>query len=114
MADDATFTKTELLAKLRDVEKQLYSRRVEKQVEPLPLEERQKFVASRLHLTAVIAKVNASLMRDIREDLEGQSASLRQGIADLDGSLRSLTSAKQWASAVNGVIGLLGRVVGLL
>lgn len=114
MPDDVTFTKTELLAMLRDVEQRLYSSKVEKQVAPLSLEERQQFVASRLHLTAVIAKLNASLMRDIREDLDAQSASLRRGIADLDGSLKSLTNAKQWASAVNGVITLLGNVVSLL
>ena len=116
MADDQVqaFTKTELLEGLRDVEKQLYNRKVEQQVQPLSLAERQQFVAARLHLTSIIATLNASLMRDIREDLEAQSASLRQGISDLDGSLRALTNAKQWASAVNGVIGLLGKIVSLL
>lgn len=114
MADDATFTKSELLSMLRDVEKQLYSRKVEQKIAPLSVEERQQFVASRLHLTSVIATLNAALMRDIREDLDAQSASLRQGIADLDGSLKALTDAKQWASAVNGVITLLGNVVSLL
>lgn len=111
---DTTFTKTELLALLRDIEKRLYSRKVEKQIEPLDLEERQQFVSARLHLTSVIATVNAALMRDIREDLQAQSASLRQGITDLDGSLTKLTAAKQWASAINGVVGLLGNVVSLL
>lgn len=111
---DTTFTKTELLELLRDIEKRLYSRKVEQQIEPLDLVERQQFVAARLHLTAVIATVNAALMRDIREDLDAQSASLRQGITDLDGSLKTLTGAKQWASAVNGVISLLGNVVSLL
>jgi hypothetical protein len=108
------FTKTELLASLRAVESRLYSPAVEAKVKPLSADQRQQFVAERLHLTAVITQLTASLMKDIREDLDRQSPALRQGIDGLAGSLNDLDDAAQWAGAVSSVIGLIGKVISFL
>lgn len=109
------YTKTELLAALRAIEDRLYSSEVEAKIKAtLTPDQIQAFVAARLHLTAVIAQVNAALMSDIREDLEKQSGPLRQGIGDLTTSLNRLEGAVEWAKAVNGLIGLLGQVVPLI
>lgn len=110
----ATYTKTELVATLRDLRQQLYSPQVEARVKELNFTERQDFVAARLHLTELITEVNQALMRDIREELEKQSPALRQGIASLKGSLDRLNAADQWAAAVNQVVGVLGRIVPLI
>lgn len=110
----ATYTKTELVATLRDLRQQLYSPQVEARVKELDFSDRQDFVAARLHLTELITEVNQALMRDIREELEKQSPALRQGIASLKGSLDRLNAANQWAGAVNQVVGVLGRIVPLI
>lgn len=108
------FTKTELLAALRSLEERLYHRDWVEQVKRLPLEDRQQFAASRLHLTAMVTRLNASLMRDIRERLEACTAELRTGIGELQGVLADLEKAAGWAEAVNRLLAVLGRVIPLL
>lgn len=103
-----------LLDALRTIEVQLYGIEVVQQVQPLPDEERQAFVAARLHLTSVINQLNTAQLSNIADQLEQQSSELRQGIQALQKSLGTLTGAAGWASAINGVIGIIGKVIPLL
>lgn len=109
-----TCTKTGLLAHLRGLERQLYSQEVVAKVKQQPKDQQLAFAQARLHLTDVIAKLNASLMREIREKLEAQSTELQEGIDRLSSSLGKLEGAVSWASAVNSVIGTLGKIIPLL
>jgi hypothetical protein len=108
-------TAEQVLARLRDLELQLFSLPVIEQVKQLPsAAEKQAFVAARLHLTAVVAQLNAAVLGDIRSQLEQESTALRQGIGDLTDSLDRLQGAVGWAAAINSVIGVVGQVVSLL
>lgn len=109
------FTKAGLLAQLRELEKRLYSQRVVARVKKdLTSEQQQDFARSRLHLTEVIARLNASIWKDIRQQLEAQSQSLQTGVDSLSGSLAKLEGAAGWAKAVNGIIGIVGKALVLL
>ncbi|HEX9667932.1 MAG TPA: hypothetical protein VGC93_00490 [Thermoanaerobaculia bacterium] len=104
----------ELLARLRLLENQLYSSEVVEQAKQLPDDEKQSFASGRIHLTTLITELNTAELASIREQLEAEGAALVQGIDDLNGSLARLENANSWAQALNGVIGLLGKVVPLL
>ncbi len=103
-----------LLDGLRTIEVQLFSIEVVNEVQQLTAPEKQAFVAARLHLTSVINQLNTAQLSDIADELEQEAPELRTGIQDLQGSLDKLTGAAGWASAVNGIIGVIGQVVPLL
>ena len=103
-----------LLNALRKIESELFSFQVVQQVQQLSDEEKQAFVAARLHLTAVIDQLNTAQLSDIAGRLEQQSGALRDGIQGLQKSLNTLTGASGWAAAVNGIIGVIGQVIPLL
>lgn len=107
-------TKKGLLAHLRGLENQLFTQEVVAKVKQQPSDQQLAFAQARLHLTSVIAKLNATLMKEIRQKLEAQSAELQQGIDRLAGSLGKLEGAVGWAKAINGVISTLGKLVPLL
>ncbi len=110
-------TKSGLLAHLRALESQLYSQEVVDQVKAMfkdQPDQQLAFAQSRLHLTAIIATINASLLREIREGLEAQTEELQQGMDQLSDSLGRLEAAAGWAKAVNGVINTLGKIVSLV
>jgi hypothetical protein len=77
-------------------------------------DEQLAFAQSRLHITATITTLNATLLREIRESLEAQAEELQQGIDQISGSLGRLEAAVDWAKAVNGVISTLGKIVSLM
>lgn len=104
----------QLLDSLRTVEIQLFSIEVVQQVQQLTDPEKQAFVAARLHLSSVINQLNTAQLSQIADKLEQHAAELRQGIQDLDRSLNGLTGAAGWASAVNGVVGIIGQIIPLL
>lgn len=104
----------QLLDSLRTIEVELFSIEVVDQVQQLSDTEKQAFVAARLHLTSVINTLNTAQLSDIADKLEQHSGELRTGIQDLEGSLSTLTGAAGWASAVNGIIGVIGQVIPLL
>jgi hypothetical protein len=104
----------QLLDSLRTIEVELFSIEVVDQVQQLSDAEKQAFVAARLHLTSVINMLNTAQLSDIADKLEQNSGELRTGIQDLEGSLNTLTGAAGWASAVNGIIGVIGQVIPLL
>jgi hypothetical protein len=103
-----------LLDSLRTIEVELFGIEVVQQVQQLSDAEKQEFVAARLHLTSVINELNTAQLSDIADKLEQQSGELRTGIQSLEKSLGSLTGAAGWASAVNGIIGVIGKVIPLL
>ena len=104
----------ELMAQLRLLENQLYSSEVVEQAKQLPEEEKQSFASGRIHLTTLITELNTAELASIREQLEAEGPALVQGVDDLNSSLAHLENANSWAQALNGVIGLLGKVVPLL
>ena len=104
----------QLLDSLRTVEIQLFSIEVVQQVQQLTDPEKQAFVAARLHLSSVINQLNTAQLSQIADKLEQHAAELRQGIQDLDHSLSGLTGAAAWASAVNGVVGIIGQIIPFL
>lgn len=104
----------QLLDSLRTIEIQLFSFEVVDQVQQLADADKQAFVAARLHLSSVINQLNTAQLSDIADKLEQCSSQLRTGIQDLEGSLNTLTGAVGWASAVNGIIGVIGQVIPLL
>ncbi len=101
----------QLLDGLRTIEVQLYGIEVVQQVQQLPDADKQAFVAARLHLTSVINQLNTAQLSDIADSLEKHSAELQTGIQALGKSLGDLTGASSWASALNGIIGVLGQVI---
>ncbi|MCB1053936.1 MAG: hypothetical protein KDD11_00305 [Acidobacteria bacterium] len=107
-------TKTAVLEALREVEARLFSAPVVAEVKKQPLQQQMEFAQSRLHLTAVITRLNASLMSEIRQRLEAQAPALDAGIGGLTVALTQLEGAAGWAKAIDGVIRLLGKVVSLL
>lgn len=104
----------ELMAQLRLLENQLYSNEVVEQAKQLPDDEKQAFVSGRIHLTTLITELNTAELASIREQLEAEAPALAEGIDALNGKLAHLENANTWASALNGVVGLLGKVVPLL
>lgn len=104
----------QLLDALRTIEVQLFSIEVVQQVQQLSDAEKQEFVASRLHLTSVINQLNTTQLSGIADKLEQRSGELRDGIQGLEKALGTLTGAAGWASAVNGIIGIIGQVIPLL
>jgi hypothetical protein len=84
------------------------------QVQQLTDPEKQAFVSARLTLTSVISQLETAQLSDIADKLEQQSAALQTGIQSLESSLNTLTGAAGWASAVNGIIGVIGQVIPLL
>ena len=112
--DDGSYTKRELLSQLREIERRLYSSRVLDEVTQLDDVQKQEFVASRLHLAHVITRLNTQVMREIREQLDLQSAELREALGVLNDSLRRLEEAPEWAGLLNRILVVLGRVVGFL
>ena len=110
-------TKAGLLAHLRALELQLRRQEVFDKVKETFKDQPDQqiaFIQSRLHLTVTIARVNASLLKEIRENLQAQAQELQKGIDDLSGSLSRLEAATGWAKAVNGVIGTLGKIISLV
>ncbi len=103
-----------LLDSLRTVEVELFGIEVVQQVQQLTDPEKQAFVSARLTLTSVISQLETAQLSDIADKLEQQSASLQTGIQSLESSLSKLTGAAGWASAVNGIIGVIGQVIPLL
>lgn len=103
-----------LLDGLRTIEVQLFGIEVVQQVQQLSGDDKQAFVAARLHLTSVINQLNTAQISDIADSLEKHSAELRTGIQDLGSSLGKLTGAATWASALNGIIGVIGQVIPLI
>jgi hypothetical protein len=106
-------TKKAALEYLRQVEIQLYSMAVEAEISKLDFQKQLDFFSARLSFTALIGLLNASLMRDIREDLQAQAHSIKAGIDDLKGSLEKLEGAVQWAKVVNGITSTIAKVVSL-
>lgn len=104
----------ELLAQLRLLENQLYSSEVVAQAKQLPDEEKQAFASGRIHLTTLITELSTAQLAAIREQLEAEGPALIQAVDELNGSLARLENGDQWAQALNGVIGLLGKIVPLL
>lgn len=104
----------QLLDSLRTVEIQLYGIEVVQQVQQLSDEDKQAFVAARLHLTSVINQLNTAQLSQIADSLEQHSAELQTGIQSLETSLGKLEGASSWAAAVNGIIGVIGQVIPLL
>ncbi|MEA2562291.1 MAG: hypothetical protein QOH06_3795 [Acidobacteriota bacterium] len=104
----------QLLDGLRTIEIQLYGIEVVQQVQQLPDADKQAFVASRLHLTSVINELDTAQLSDIAASLEQHSAELRTGIQALEKSLGDLTGASTWASALNGIIGVIGQIIPLI
>lgn len=107
------YSKAELLQRLRVIEERLFSDAVEVKVRELPADERQTFVSARLSLSKLILEVNASLLADIEQGLAAHSGPLRDGIDGLDQALEKLEAAVRWAGAINGVIGVVGKVAGI-
>lgn len=103
-----------LLAQLRLLENQLFSSEVVAQAKQLPDDEKQAFASGRIHLTTLITELGTAQLADIRGQLEAEGPALQQGIDDLNGSLARLESVNTWAQALNGVIGMLGKIVPLL
>ena len=103
-----------LLAQLRLLENQLYSSEVVEQAKQLPADEKQAFASGRIHLTTIITELNTAQLADIRQQLEAEGPALQEGLDALNSSLARLENADSWAQALNGVIGLLGRIVPLL
>ena len=108
------YTKRDLLRQLRAIERRLYARRAVEEAGKLDDVHKQEFVAARLHLAYMITRLNAQVMREIRERLEAQGAELEQALAVLDDSLRRLEQAPEWAGFLNRILVVLGRVVGFL
>lgn len=106
-------TKKAALEYLRLAEKQLYSTAVEAEVGKLDFQKKLDFFSARLSFTALIGKLNASLMQEIRDDLQAQANSIKTGIEGLKESLTRLEDAVQWAKAVNGITSSIARVVSL-
>ncbi|MES1245600.1 MAG: hypothetical protein ABUT39_28600 [Acidobacteriota bacterium] len=104
----------QLLDSLRTIEVELYGIEVVQQVQQLSDAEKQDFASARLHLTSIINQLNTAQLSDIADKLEQQSGALKEGIQSLEKSLDSLTGAAGWASAVNGIIGVIGQVIPLL
>lgn len=104
----------QLLDGLRTIEVQLFGIEVVQQVQQLSDEEKQAFVAARLHLTSVINQLNTAQLSQIADGLEQHSAELQEGIQSLEGSLGRLEGASGWAAAVNGIIGVVGQIIPLL
>ena len=103
-----------LLDGLRTVEVQLYGIEVVQQVQQLQDADKQAFVAARLHLTSVINQLDTAQLGEIADSLEQHSAELQKGIQSLNKSLGDLTGASTWASAVNGIIGVVGQIIPLI
>lgn len=103
-----------LLDGLRTIEVQLYGIEVVQQVQQLPDADKQAFVAARLHLTSVINQLNTAQLAEIADGLEKHGAELHEGIQSLEKSLGGLTGAAGWASAVNGIIGVIGQIIPLI
>jgi len=104
----------QLLDGLRTIEIQLYGIEVVQQVQQLADADKQAFVASRLHLTSVINQLDTAQLSDIADSLEQHSAELKEGIQSLEKSLGGLTGASTWASALNGIIGVIGQIIPLI
>ncbi len=111
--DQPQITKKAALEYLRAVEKQLYSTAVEAEVKKLDFPKQLEFFSSRLSFTALIGRLNAALMREIRKDLQAQARSIKVGVDELKDSLDKLTDAVEWAKAVNGVTSAIAQVVSL-
>jgi hypothetical protein len=103
-----------LLDDLRTIEVQLFGIEVVQQVQQLPDADKQAFAAARLHLTSVINQLDTAQLSEIADSLEQRSAELRTGIQALEKSLGDLTGASGWATAVNGVIGVVGQIIPLI
>jgi len=103
-----------LLDGLRTIEVQLYGIEVVQQVQQLADADKQAFVAARLHLTSVINQLDTAQLSDIADSLEQHSAELKEGIQSLEKSLGDLTGASTWASALNGIIGVIGQIIPLI
>ncbi len=110
-------TKTGLLAQLRALERQLYSADVVNQVKAQFKDQPDQqiaFAQSRLHLTATIAQLNATLMSEIQDELAAQATALQAGINNLSAELDRLDEVANWAQAVNGILTTLGKVISIL
>lgn len=110
---ETPITKKAVIDYLRRVEAKLYSTKVEAEIAKLEFQKQLDFFSARLSFTALIGRLNASLMREIREDLQAQARSLKVGIDNLSTSLGKLENAVQWAKAVNGITSAIGQVVKL-
>jgi len=104
----------QLLDGLRTVEVQLFGIEVVQQVQQLADADKQAFVAARLHLTSVINQLNTAQLSEIADSLEQHSAELQTGIQSLEKSLGDLEGASGWATAVNGIIGVIGQIIPLI
>lgn len=115
MPDGVEFliTKKAALEYLRSAEKQLYSTAVEAELSKLDFQKQLDFFSARLSFTALVGKLNASLMQEIRNDLQAQANSIKMGIDELKGSLVKLENAVQWAKAINGITSSIAKVVTL-
>lgn len=104
----------QLLDSLRTIEVQLYGIEVTQQVQQLSDAEKQEFASARLHLDSVINQLNTAQLGEIEGKLQQNDAALQQGIQSLEKSLDDLTGASEWASAVNGIIGVIGQIIPLV
>jgi len=104
-------TPATLLAQLTMLRNQLMSTDAVQQVAQLDLAQRQAFVDARGRLGSQITRLQTEQLKDIRLQLDEQSAALQQGMDNLERSLNRLESVNSWAGAINGVIGLLGQIV---
>lgn len=105
---------SQLLDALRTIEVQLYGIEVSQQVAQLSDAQKQEFASARLHLGSVINQLNTAQLSQIEDKLQQQDATLQQGIRSLQTSLDHLTGASEWASAVNGIIGVIGQIIPLV
>jgi len=106
--------KDALLARMRDIESQLYSQDAELKVKEEGGEAVQQFVAERASFTAAIASLQASGYRDIANDMAQHGPKLEQTTDQLKRDLGSLENTAAWAGAINGVLGTLGKVIPLV
>lgn len=121
MAPDApaagSYTTAALLERLRTLEAQLYSPEVVEAVKAAfkdDPDQQLAFAQARLDLTATIATLNASQLREIREDLQAEAEELHRGVDELAGAFGRLEAAVGWAKALNGVISVVERIVSLV
>ena len=105
---------SQLLDSLRTIEVQLYGIEVTQQVQALSDAEKQEFVSARLNLTSVIDQLDTAQLSEIEGKLKQSDAALQQGIQSLQKSLDDLTGASDWASAINGIVGVVGQIVPLV
>ena len=106
-------TKTQLLQKLRECNRQLRSSEVEEFFSAKSVEVNEQYFDQRTEIKALITELENAQLANIAANLEKLSPELESGITNLNDKFEKLNNSIAILKATSDVLGLVTRVLAL-